>query len=247
MLKCYTLGTTGVQHLCVEIKMTASDILYIITTVGITQGICDALANRYTYSSDVYKQRCSTLERARIKRDKAVALAAQNPISVNSKSSAKAKEKQLKKIERAEEDFRVAASNVSQKHAVPSLLSGLVFFLLYKILSVEYEGKIVAMLPFTPIKFFRRFTMRGLAFDPDFVFEASTKRVQSPNQACGFLIVYVLSTMSIKFLVKQILSVKPPSGADKGFFTMLDDPRSQKFMGALGIDAEEYNEIRKVM
>eukprot|EP00551_Chaetoceros_affinis_P009755 CAMPEP_0203683166 /NCGR_PEP_ID=MMETSP0090-20130426/47380_1 /ASSEMBLY_ACC=CAM_ASM_001088 /TAXON_ID=426623 /ORGANISM="Chaetoceros affinis, Strain CCMP159" /LENGTH=226 /DNA_ID=CAMNT_0050552295 /DNA_START=16 /DNA_END=696 /DNA_ORIENTATION=- len=226
--------------------MTASDIIYIITTVAVAQTICDGLANRITYSSDVYKQRLAALERARIKRDKAVAQAAQNPIAVNSNSSAKAREKQTKKVQRAEEDFRVAATSVSQKHMVPNVLTGITFYMLYKILNLEYQGKIVAMLPFTPWKFFQRFTMRGLKFDPEFLFEG-TKRIQGPEQACGFLIVYLLSTLSVKFMVKQVLGAKPPSGADKGLFTMIDDPRGQKFLTSLGVDMDDINEMRKRM
>ena len=230
--------------------MTVGDIIYIITTVAVAQGICDGLANRLTYSSDSYRQRCSALEKARIKRDKVVTQAAQNPISGNntSNSSAKARDKQAKKIQRAEEDFRIAATNVTQRHVVPNVLTALLFYILYKILNLEYQGKIVAMLPFTPWRILRRFTMRGLEFNPEFDFiSSSTKRVENVEQACGFLIVYLLSTMSVKFMVKQVLGEKPPSGADKGFFAMLDDPRGQKFLNALGVDMDELNEIRKVM
>lgn len=227
--------------------MPASDIIYIISTVAIVQGICDSVANRFTFSSDVYKSRISALERAKAKRDKIVAQAAQNPINVNSNSSAKAKDKQMKKIQRAEDDFKVAITNVTQKHVVPNVLTTIVFYMLYKILNVEYQGKVVAILPFTPIKFLRRFTMRGLEFDPDFVFEGTAHRVQSMEQACGFLVVYMLATMSVKFVVKQIVGTKPPPDADKGFFAMLDDPRGQKFLTQLGVDVDEFNEVRKTM
>lgn len=226
--------------------MTASDIIYIATTVAVVQGICDAIANRVTFSSDIYKQRCNALERARIKRDKTVVQVAQNPIPITSNSSAKAKDKQAKKLQRAEEDYQTAASNVSLKHVLPNVMTGVVFYLLYKILNLEYQGKIIAILPFTPWKFLHRFTMRGLVFDPHFVFEG-TKRVLNPEQSCGFLVVYLLSTMSVKFMVKQVLGAKPPTGADKGMFTMLDDPRGQKFLRAVGVDVDDINEIRKTM
>jgi uncharacterized membrane protein (DUF106 family) len=231
--------------------MPVSDIIYIVTTVAVAQGICDTLANRITYSSEIYNNRCAALERARAKRDKTIAQIAQNPINTNnnSNSSAKAKDKQAKKLQRAEEDFRVAATNVSQKHVVPNVLTALVFYILYKILNLEYQGKIVAILPFTPWKFFQRFTMRGIDFDPDFLVQGfeGTKRVENLQQSCGFLVVYLLATMSVKFMVKQVLGEKPPSGADKGLFTMLDDPRGQKFLTSLGVDMDELNEIRKTM
>mmetsp|Transcript_9682 Transcript_9682/g.11287 ORF Transcript_9682/g.11287 Transcript_9682/m.11287 type:complete len:228 (+) Transcript_9682:57-740(+) len=224
--------------------MPVSDIVYIISTVAITQAICDGFANKFIFQSDAYKQRCATLERARIKRDKTIAQAAQNPITGNSNSSVKAKEKQVKKVQRANEDFHVAASNVSQKHMIPNFLTVLVFFILYKVLNLEYQGKIVAVLPFTPWRFFQRFTMRGISFDPDFVFEGSS-RVQNPEQACGFLFIYMMCSV-VKFMVKSVISGSPPQGAEKGFFQMLDDPRGQKFLKSLGVDMEEINEIRKV-
>ena len=226
--------------------MTVSDIIYITTTVAFLQGICDTVANRVTFSSDAYKQRCRTLENLRAKRDKTVSQVAENPINVNSNSSAKARDKQAKKLQRAEEDFQTAASNVSLKHVIPNVLTGLAFFLLYKILNLEYQGKIIAVLPFTPWKFLQRFTMRGLKFDPEFVY-SGTKRVPNSEQACGFLFVYLLTTMSVKFMVKHVLGTKPPPGADKGMFNMLDDPRGQQFLKAVGVDIDDINEIRKTM
>lgn len=226
--------------------MTASDIIYIATTVAVVQGICDTLANRLTFNSEIYKQRLSALERARIKRDKTVLQVAQNPIADNnSNSSAKAKDKQNKKLQRAEEDFQTAAANVSMKHVSPNVITGVVFYILYKVLNLEYQGKIIAILPFTPWKFLQRITMRGLEFDPEFVFESTSARVQNMEQCCSFLVVYLLTTMSVKFMVKQVLGVKPPSGADKGMFTLLDDPRGQQILKTLGVDMEDINEMRK--
>ena len=86
--------------------------------------------------------------------------------------------------------------------------------------------------------------MRGLEFDSEFV-HSGTKRVSNSEQACGFLFVYLLTTMSVKFMVKHILGTKAPSGADKGMFNMLDDPRGQKFLQAVGVNMDEINEIRK--
>ena len=225
--------------------MTASDIIYIASTVAIVQGLCDALANRATFSSDEYKRRCSTLKRAKINRDKTTAQVHQNPIEVNSNSSAKAKDKQTKKLQRSEEDYQTAASNVSMKHVVPNILTALVFYVLYKILSLEYQGKIIALLPFTPMKFLQRFTLRGIQFDPEFLYEPTTQRVLYPQQGCGFLFMYLVCSMSVKVVMKQMVGTPPPSGADKGMFTMLDDPRGQRFMKAFGVDVDEYKEMRK--
>lgn len=226
--------------------MTASDIIYIVTTVAVVQGVCDALANRFTFSTDVYQRKCAILERAKINLEKTKTQIAQNPIIGNSNSSAKAKDKQAKKLQRAEEDYQTAASNVSLKHVAPNVFNGVVFFLLYRILNIEYQGKIIAVLPFTPWRFIQRFiTMRGLEFQPDFIYEG-TQRVKHTGQFCNFLFVYMLATMSVKFMVKQAIGAKPPTGADKGLLNLLDDPRGQKFLKSVGFDENNLNEINEM-
>lgn len=223
--------------------MTVSDILYIVSTVAVTQGICDLAANKFIFSTENYTDRLSTLERMRTKRDKALALPP--PQSSSSNSSVKAMAKYTKKIEQVEQDFSVAASNVAQKHISPKVYSSLIFFFLYKILNTEYHGKVIAVLPYEPWGIIRRFSMRGIEFSDDFMLDSSSARISSPNQACGFLFIYMLCTISVKFAVNKILVNKPPTGADKGFMTMMDDPRGQKILQSLGVDTDEINEFRK--
>ena len=226
--------------------MTASDIIYIATTVALVQGICDTFANHFMFSSDTYKRCYEALEKARIKRDNTIAQIAENPISVNSKSSAKAKDKQIKRLKQLEEDYQTAVSNVSLRHIIPNVMTTVVFCILYKILSAEYQGKIIAVLPFTPWTFLQRFTLRGVNFDSSFAFEGS-RRVPNMEQGCSFLVIYLLATMSVKFMVKQVLGVQPPSGADKGMFSMIDDPRVERVLKSFGLDIDDINEVRKSM
>ena len=67
------------------------------------------------------------------------------------------------------------------------------------------------------------------------------------NQACGFLFVYIMSNLSVKFVVHKILGQKPPEGADKGLLNMFDDPRSQKMLESFGVDKEELQEMKKMV
>ena len=76
--------------------MTASDLIRIISTVAATQGICDLLAKRFVYTQPRYLNSVSALERARTKRDKALATPAssdqqqQHPQQSQSNNSSKA-------------------------------------------------------------------------------------------------------------------------------------------------------------
>lgn len=241
--------------------MTASDILYIVSTVSITQVICDIVSKKFVFSREDYKHRISTLERARIKKEKASALPppSNNANSSNnyasstkSTSSSKALDKYNKKIQRAEEEYGMAASNVSQKHIGPNIASSLVFLILYRVLGLEYQGKVVGILPYEPWGLIRRISMRGITLsDTNYIIQSVSTaathgdRIKSVNQACGFLFIYLLCTMSVKFTIHKLLGQKPPTGADKGFLTMMDDPRSQKVLQSLGVDTDEINEIRK--
>ena len=222
--------------------MTASDILYIASTVAATQATVDLLANKFVFSTENFTHRVSTLDRMRVKRDKA--LASPPP----AQGTAKSMEKYNKKIKRAEEDYAMAASNVAQKFTAPKIWNSIVFVFLYRILSLEYGGKVIAILPFEPWGIIRRFSMRGLSFADDFEWSSAgegARPVQSVNQACGFLFIYLLCNMSVKFVVHKFVGKKSPSGTEKGFLTFMDDPRGQKILQQFGVDTDEINEMRK--
>jgi len=225
--------------------MTVPDILYVASTVAVTQALCDLAANKFVYNCENYKNRVSTLERMRSKRDKALAQPAPQESTKQSKTNAKAIDKYNKKMLRAEEDFALAASNVATKHTGPRFLISVIFFILYRILNTEYQGKVMAILPFSPWKIIRRFSMRGLQFEEGFVVETASRRLESVNQACSFLFIYLLCNMSVKFMVNQVIGTKPPKDADKGVLNMVDDPRGQKILKEFGVDTDEINEIRK--
>jgi len=73
---------------------------------------------------------------------------------------------------------------------------------------------------------------------------SSVPRVFCATQGCGFLFLYILSNMSVKFLVHKLLGRKPPDGADKGVLNLMDDPQGKKILHSLGMDAEELKEVK---
>ena len=227
--------------------MTVSDIVRIMSTVAVTQCICDILSQRFIFSKEAYKRSVSSLERARAKRDKIVASASEKP-----PVGAKAIEKNAKKIQRAQDEFAEAAADVAKRHTAPNLFTSMVFLILYRVLSLEYSGKVIAVLPFQPWSLIRRLSMRGISIAPAFKMEVNSadgivSRVSDPSQACAFMFIYVLSNLSAKFIVHKLIGRKPPSGADKGLSTMLDDPRNQKFLQGMGVDTEELKEVKKIL
>lgn len=240
--------------------MTASDILYIATTVAFTQALCDILANKLVYEKESYKSCLFALERAHIKREKALipsAISSLTEKNLNSKShsSAKAQEKWKRKVQQAEEDYGMACTNVAKKHTLPQVLTSVTFLMLYRILSLEYKDRIIGLLPIEPWGIVSRLTRRGFSSIPStslladmsssgYVFSSS--RITTPHQICGFFFIYMLCTLSIKVMVHKLLGTKPPVGADKGFMTsMLDDPRAKNVLTSMGVDMKEIDELRK--
>ncbi|GFH56203.1 hypothetical protein CTEN210_12679 [Chaetoceros tenuissimus] len=226
--------------------MPVSDIIYIISTVSITQAILEIGAKKFVFDKEGYKSKISALERARIRKDRTLALPA--PQNTNSKSNAKAAEKYMKKIKQAEDDYNMAASAVAQKHMAPRILGSFVFLILYRILNTEYQGKIVALLPYEPWGIIRYFSMRGLNFSQDFSVESvASDQITSVNQACSFLFLYALCNMSVKFVVTQLLGKKAPPGVDRGILSFIDDPRGQKILEELGVNTAEIDEMKKAL
>jgi len=120
----------------------------------------------------------------------------------------------------------------------------------------------VAILPFQPWGLVKRLTLRGLTLDGKFDvvntlmgglvervgagsnINLSVPRVFCVTQGCGFLFLYILSNMSVKFLVHKLLGRKPPDGADKGVLNLMDDPQGKKILHSLGMDADELKEVK---
>ena len=226
--------------------MPVSDIIYIISTVSITQAILEIGAKKIVFDTEGYKSKISALERARIRKERTLALPPPKNTN-NSKSNSKAAEKYMKKIKQAEDDYNMAASAVAQKHMTPRIFSSFVFLILYRILNTEYHGKIVALLPYEPWGIIRYFSMRGLTFGDSFsVEDVASDQITSVNQACSFLFLYALCNMSVKFVITQLLGKKAPPGVDRGLLSFIDDPRGQKILEELGMNTAEIDEMKKV-
>jgi len=225
--------------------MTASDIIHVVTIVTITQTICDLISRKLVFSQEPYKRAVSAFGRTKWKYDRSMAVAAlqqeqkqQKSNKPSSSTSIKNAEKSAKKLKRIEDDYNEAVADITKRHTPTQVITSLIFVILYRVLSLEYEGKIVAVLPFQPWSVVRRLSFRALNVI-EFTAVSDGSKVNHAHQACAFLFVYVLATMSVKFFVNKIVGVHPPKGADKGMAAMLDDPQSQRFLKGLGLDTDE--------
>eukprot|EP00547_Thalassionema_nitzschioides_P013908 CAMPEP_0194232078 /NCGR_PEP_ID=MMETSP0158-20130606/581_1 /TAXON_ID=33649 /ORGANISM="Thalassionema nitzschioides, Strain L26-B" /LENGTH=212 /DNA_ID=CAMNT_0038964795 /DNA_START=8 /DNA_END=646 /DNA_ORIENTATION=+ len=206
--------------------MPTAELNNIIITVGIVQLCCDLLANRYVFAHDSYQRSLGALSRAKFKFDKLKEQEEQGKLTG---------EKQLKKLQRAKDELSEMSANVAKIHTSPNIFTSVAFIILYRILGIEYSGKVIALLPFVPWKFIRKLTMRGIDIDS---LELEGNEVIDPRQACSFIFVYILTTLSVKFFVHRAIGVMPPKGADGGLLSMLDAPQNQKVLKQFGLDNE---------
>jgi hypothetical protein len=186
---------------------------------------------------------------ATVKSGKAGAVAISN-------SSASKLSKTTKALERADADHADACANVARHHSTPNMLTSILFLLLLRILGTEYSGKVIGLLPFTPFSFLRRLlTMRGLEFinaeealSISFVRTAAAAVEEEPKkpeavfvtQACSFLMIYLLSTVSVKFYVNKMFGTAAPPGADS-IMALAHSTGGRKLLARAGID---HNDLK---
>jgi uncharacterized membrane protein (DUF106 family) len=211
--------------------MTASDILSICLTVGVVQTLCDLLAKYLIFTREPYLRAVASMERARWKRDKA-------------EVDAKKNDKHAKRLQRAQDDFSEACSEVARRHTGPGIITSVIFVILLRVLGTEHKGNVMGLLPFVPFQFLQRFTARGLDTKELMMIQADVfgqNDVDKVNvqQAVSFLFVYVLATFSIKYYVHQIVGTAAPDGADKGIMSVMESPKGNRLLKSLGIDPND--------
>lgn len=125
-----------------------------------------------------------------------------------------------KKLKKADEEYNEMASVLASKHSFPSMVNSVIFLLLARILGTEYQGKVVAILPFVPYAIVRKISQRGLeaGIDP---------------RACSFTFIFFLCSMSVKSIVSKIFGRQTPPGV--GITNFLETPRAQRLLAKYGL------------
>mmetsp|Transcript_11858 Transcript_11858/g.28097 ORF Transcript_11858/g.28097 Transcript_11858/m.28097 type:complete len:212 (+) Transcript_11858:130-765(+) len=207
--------------------MTASDLYSIVVTIGVCQLIIDLLSNKLVYDADPYQRSLRTMERFRIKHEKAAA-------DLKSKG-----EKHRKKHDRAKAEYQGSCADVARRHVVPGMLSSVFFLILMRILGTEHGGKVLGVLPFVPYNFVARLTARGLDWKSIDVEALAEKTSILPQQVVSFFAIYALAGLAVRFFVTRMVGTKPPKGADGGITTIMESPFGQAVMRSMGIDPDD--------
>lgn len=229
--------------------MTASDIVRLASTVAVVQIICDLVAYWRIFSGETYRRSLESLGRAKWKRDKAVEDLVKAKVKVDSGASDTKKtsgkngknEHKLERLEkarkRADDELGTAQANVARHHVTPGIWTSGVFFIMLRVLGAEHKGKIFGILPFVPYSIIRRVTGRGLEFVSN-EFESSTDLVKDASQACSFLFIYFLTSMSVKYYISKIFGTQAPLGAD-GIMSIVNSPVGQNVVKSMGFNPED--------
>lgn len=225
--------------------MPVEAIVRICTTVAAVQLCSNLVANALVFRRNAYQQASERLEQAAKAKQQLQNSNNKDTNKGNSNSSkdpvkgAAKTDKKTKQSQRVDEEHGSALALVTGMHLVPNIATSAVFLLLVKILGTEFQGSVVAVLPFVPFQFLQRLTARSLEFGPEAAtaFDGSTTPaagVTSLGQACSFMFIYVLTTASIKFYINKLFGTPPPPNASGGLNSLLDTPMGQRM-------SNEYN------
>lgn len=113
--------------------------------------------------------------------------------------SVEKRKKQEKLIESIEDDLKVASRQMDGIKLKGNIVSGIVFFFLYRMVAATWTGFIVARLPFQPIKLVQSLSFRGLQGDDKY--------------NCSFGLIYTLCTIGIKANIPKALGFVSPKSA----------------------------------
>jgi hypothetical protein len=102
-------------------------------------------------------------------------------------------------ITRLEGEVKDATNQLNARTFVPSIVSGIAFFFLYRVIAKRYTGTVVAQLPFQPFSLLKRFMQKDLVTDN--------------ARACGFGLIYTLATMAFKNNIPRLLGFAAPRSA----------------------------------
>lgn len=188
----------------------------------------------------------------------------------NNKKGITNMEKQKQLVQRLEEENNHRLSVVALVHSRPFVVTGILFLLLMRVLGSEHKNKIIAVLPFVPYRFIQRLiSHRGLQINPQWFTVTSAddssillqellSKVNSTytisrtasgtigsittiGQICSFTFIYMLTSMSVKYYVNQLLTTPPPKGAESYVSLMMEAPKTQEMVkDATGIDPKSF-------
>lgn len=172
--------------------MTLADAYGAFVIIGIVVGatLCTELVSyMIVYSTDNFKRACDRV----VQLNKQLAKEDAKIVSVEKRR------KHEKVIESIEDDLKSAAQRMDAIKFKGSIVTGIVFFFLYRMVAAAWMGEVVARLPFLPIKVVQSLSFRGLTGDDTY--------------NCSFGLIYTLCTIGIKANIPKALGFTSPKSA----------------------------------
>lgn len=177
--------------------MTFADAYGAFVIVGIV--VCATLTAELltyfiVYSTDDYKRACEKVKQL----NKQLAKEDEKVVSVDKRK------KHEKTIDSIEDELKAAAQRMDGLKFRGSILTGISFFFLYRMVAAAWTGHVVARLPFLPVGFVQSLSFRGLSGDDKY--------------QCSFGFIYTLCTIGIKANIPKALgfvSVKSAMNASR--------------------------------
>ena len=168
------------------------------------------------------------LNRAKAELDKEELAAAAAATKASSAADSKTKTAKAKQLKRAQDYFTQAQTEIAQLHVIPNVATSVVFLIVLRVLGTDLGGKIIAIVPFTPLRYIDKIISRGLVFSEG----AETVNLESSlvtdiKQASAFMFIYMLSVMSIKVYVNKLFATEMPGGGND-LSTMIAESMKEK-------------------
>jgi hypothetical protein len=208
-------STTYHIHYYIHIQYTmstatsaSSEILRLVSSIALVQVACSLFSNYCFYRTEAYERAVAAVDRAQwnVKHEEQRLLLATT-------TTASATNNNNTRMTRANESLSQAVGKLAAFQLGPNLLNSIVFVVLLKVLGADLGGRVLAVLPFVPMRYLDKLTGRGL----DFVESASALDLQSITdlkQASAFLFIYLLTNMSVKTYVHKLLAPSMPPGSE---------------------------------
>ncbi|GAV63980.1 DUF106 domain-containing protein [Cephalotus follicularis] len=176
-----------------------------LSLIGIsfcTAVICEAISWLLIYRTNSYKSLKSSIDKATKKLETMKTETNQSKITI--------KKSKTKKIDRVETSLKESSRDLSLFKFKSGAVVALVLFVVFGLLNSLFEGKVVAKLPFRPVRILTKMSHRGLQGDD--------------STDCAMPFLYLLCSISIRTNLQKFLGFSPPrgAGAGAGLFPMPD-------------------------
>nr|XP_043631322.1 calcium load-activated calcium channel-like [Erigeron canadensis] len=175
-----------------------SDGLTVVAISFITALICESISYLLIYRTNSYKSLKSSIDRA----SKKLETMKQESSPSSNLAIPTNKKPKSKKIDRVETSLKESSRDLSLFKLKSGGVVALVLFVVFGFLNSLFEGKVVAKLPFVPIKLVQKMSHRGLAGDD--------------MTDCSMAFLYFLCSISIRTNLQKFLGFAPPRGAANG-------------------------------